>query len=185
MLFRSQNWSSGEEKWTDWIPETEYNFGSIVKYNGDYWKAIRNIPASTDFEEQYYDKLDGLSLVGNSVISLSPAANRLMFTVESTVVDDIGNPFNDYEIFKVDGTPITHDQLESFREENIVTYTPRTSDGIFCATFYLIQKEQVVIIDNTTIFNDTIYNPATGYRDRKSTRLNSSHIPLSRMPSSA
>ena len=56
MFWSTQNWSSGEEKWTDWIPETEYNFGSIVKYNGDYWKAIRNIPASTDFEEQYYDK---------------------------------------------------------------------------------------------------------------------------------
>ena len=33
---------------------------------------------------------------------------------------------------------------------------------------------------------DSIRNSAiTGFRDRKSTRLNSSHIPLSRMPSSA
>ena len=37
----------------------------------------------------------------------------------------------------------------------------------------------LIVIDNSTI------KPATARSDRKSTRLNSSHIPLSRMPSSA
>ena len=35
------------------------------------------------------------------------------------------------------------------------------------------------------IYNGTVYPPGYAPSDRKSTRLNSSHIPLSRMPSSA
>ena len=163
MFWTTQNWSSGSEKWADWEPNKAIGFGEIVKYNGDYWKASRNIPASSEFEEQYYEKMDGLSTVGSSVIALSPAANRLMFTIDTAVVDDIENPYHEYEIFKVDGTPIGSRDLNSVRTESTVVYTPRT-DGIFCASFYLVQKEQVVIINNTTMFNDTIYNLASGYR---------------------
>ena len=163
MFWTTQNWSSGSEKWAEWDQNIAVTFGSIVKYNGDYWRAIRNIPVSDEFEEQYYEKLDGLSTVGSSVIALSPSANRLMFNINLAVVDDIENPYHDYEIFKVDGTPISSRDLNSVRSDSVVTYTPRT-DGIFCASFYLIQKEHVVVINNTTMFNDTIYNPVTGHR---------------------
>ena len=32
------------------------------------------------------------------------------------------------------------------------------------ASFYLIQHEHVVLLDNSTMFNDTIYSPSTGYK---------------------
>jgi len=31
----------------------------------------------------------------------------------------------------------------------------------------LVQKEHVVLLDNTTDFNDAIYNPSTGYRQER------------------
>ena len=43
-------------------------------------------------------------------------------------------------------------------------------------------------VSTSTLFTagvDTLPSGTNGYTDRKSTRLNSSHIPLSRMPSSA
>ncbi len=30
-----------------------------------------------------------------------------------------------------------------------------------------MQKEHVVLIDNTTVFNDTIYDPEVGYRQER------------------
>ncbi len=167
LFWTTQNWSSGQDKWEDWLADQPVNYGSIVRYNGDYYRAVRNVPSSSIFEEQYYDKLEGLSTVGSSVIALSPAANRIVIDSEYAVVDDILNQFNGYEIFKVDGTKLEPNFLNSYRSGNFVSYTPAGSEGIFGATFFLVQKEQVVILDNTTLFNDTIYNPQSGYRQER------------------
>jgi hypothetical protein len=167
LFWTTQNWSAGEDKWVDWVAQNAYSFGEIVQYNGDYYRAIRNSEPSVIFTEADFVKLDGLSSVGSSVISLSPAAAKLSFTTDKCVVDNIINPFNGYEIFKVDGTPIEPNFLNSYRDDNAVTYEPSVEDGVFGATFYLIQKEQVLILNNTTMFNDTIYNPATGYRQER------------------
>lgn len=164
LFWTTQNWSSGSDKWTDWVPEQAVSYGSIVRYNGDYYSAIFNILPESVFDADKYTKLDGLSNIGSSVISLSPAANGLTFTTTLSVVDDISNPFNTYEIFKVDGTPIPVSNLTSYRNGNTVTYSTTTTDGIYNASFYLIQNEHVVVINNTTIFNDIIYNLESGYR---------------------
>jgi hypothetical protein len=167
MFWSTQNWSSGQEKWADWEPGVAVQFNTIVRYNGDYYSAIKNVPASNIFLSESFTKLDGLSTVGSSVISLSPSANKLTFNTTLSVVDNISNPFNNYEIFKVDATPIAPNFLNSYREGNTVSYSPRTDDGIYGASFYLIQNEQVIILSNSTMFNDTIYNPESGYRQER------------------
>jgi hypothetical protein len=164
MFWTTQNWSSGQDKWSEWLPNQSYTYGTIVRFNGEYYSAIYNIPTSDVFDNTQWTLLAGLSNVGASVISLSPAANSLKFTTTLTVVDDINNQFNPYEIFKVDGTPIHSNNLDSYRTGNTVTYSPTGPDGIYCASFYLIQNEHVVIINNTDIFNDIIYSPTSGYR---------------------
>ena len=164
LFWSTQNWSTGQDKWNDWRPNQEIAYGTIVRFNGEYFSAVTNIPSSPEFNPDDFNKLNGLSNAGASVISLSPSASAVTFNTTLSVVDNIGNRFNDYEIFKVDGTAITPQQLDSYRSENSVTYAPRTTDGIYCASFYLIQNEHVIIINNTDIFNDIIYNPASGYR---------------------
>jgi len=167
MFWTTQNWSVGEDKWENWSPDLEVTYGSIVRYNGDYYSALYNLQPSTEFDSEKYSKLNGLSNVGNSVISLSPGANGLSFTTNLTVVDDISNQFYEYEIVKVDGTPLAPLFLDSYREGNTVSYSPKTTDGIYGASFYLIQNEQIITIDNTTIFNDVVYNPESGYRQER------------------
>ena len=164
LFWTTQNWSVGQDKWDEWNQESVIPFGSIVRYNGDYYRAIKTIQPSTIFEFDSYVKLDGLSTIGSAVISLSPAAEKITFNVSLNVVDDIRNPFNGYEIFKVDGNPIPPKFINSYREGNLVSYSPRSNDGIYSATFFLVQDEHVVVIDNTTMFNDTIYSPETGYK---------------------
>jgi len=166
MFWTTQNWSSGQDKWEEWLPNVETPVGAIVRYNGEYYRALRTSEPSLTFLESDFVKLDGLSTVGSAVISLSPSASKLTFSTPLCVVDDIRNPFNGYEIFKVDGTPIQPNFLNNYREENEVSYTP-VDDAIYGATFYLVQKEQVVVLKNTTLFNDTIYNPQSGYRQER------------------
>ena len=166
MFWTTQNWSTGADKWTDWSANQPVKLGDIVKYNGDYYRAINTLEPESVFNADEYVKLDGLSSIGSSVISLSPAATNLTFISPLAVVDDIRNPFNGYEIFKVDGTPISPSFLNNYRNENAVSYTP-VDDGIYGAVFYLVQKEQVVVLKNTTLFNDTIYSPTSGFRQER------------------
>ena len=167
LFWTTQNWSSGQDKWDEWLPEQDTEYQSIVRYNGDFYQAVRKSAASAIFKEDDFVKLDGLSTVGSSVISLSPAATKLTFSTPYCVVDDIRSAFNGYEIYKVDGSPIVSSFIDSYREDNAVSYTPRGDEGIFGATFYLIQKEQVVLLNNTTMFGDVIYNQESGYRQER------------------
>jgi hypothetical protein len=167
LFWTTQNWSVGQNKWKDWLPNQDIPYNTIVRYNGDYYQAIQTILASTIFDDTKYTKLDGLSTVGSAVLSLSPAADTITFNTTLAVVEDITSNFNPYEIFKVDGTPLEPRFINLYRKDNAVSYTTKTNDGIFGASFYLVQKEQVVLLDNSTLFNDTIYNPETGYRQER------------------
>jgi len=167
MFWSTQTWSTEQDKWSDWAASQPYTYGTIVRYDGDYYSALFNIAPATTFDYTKWSILPGLSNIGSSVISLSPSANGISFVTELSVVDSITTKFHPYEIFKVDGTPFEIAHIDSYRQENTVTYSPRTTDGIFGASFYLVQNEHIVIVNNTTIFNDIIYSPASGYRQER------------------
>ena len=166
MFWSTQNWNTSTA-WFDWTPNKQVPAGSIVKYNGDYYRAVRVQSASAIFIQGDYEKLNSLSIVGNSVISLSPSANSLTFTTELSVVDDLKNAFNTYEMIKVDGVGINLNDISTLRQGNTITYTTKNGATIYNASFYLVQKEQVVILKNTTMFNDIIYSPTSGYRQER------------------
>ena len=166
LFWTTQNWSTGEDKWKDWTPFDSYVSGEIVKYNGDYYKADVFVEPGDVFLENDWTKLDELSTVGAGVLALSPAANTIIINSELSVIDDIKDQFNVYEFFKVDGTKLDEDLINSYRDDNQSSYTTK-SDGIYGATFYFVQKEHVLLLDNSTLFNDTVYDPTTGYRQEK------------------
>ena len=167
MFWTTQKWSTGQDKWDDWIPNNSIAYGAIVKYNNNYYRSLINSQGTSEFVEENFEKLEGLSTVGSAVISLSPGATSLTFSSEMSVADDINNPFNEYEIFKVDGTGLNPIDLNCARQGNVVTCTPDNGNTIYNASFYLVQKEQVLILDNTTVFNDIIYHPESGYRQER------------------
>ena len=181
LFWTLQNWSSGEDQWEEWQPNIKVPYNSIVKYNGEYYRALRNVPIIEDdiiypdrehviivnnqpIYEKYYEKLDGLSTVGSSVISLSPSAYNIVLNTPLSMVSDVRNQFYGYEILSVNGTPIFTEYLDFYRNGNVFTCSAINDIGIYAATFYLVQKEQVLVLNNTTIFNDLIYDPFTGYK---------------------
>ena len=103
-----------------------------------------------------------------AILALSPAANSLILTSNSAVVNNIQDSFFEYKVFRVDGQKLEANFTNTFREGNTFTLSPsNTNHGIYGASLYLVQKEHVVLLDNTTLFNDVIYDQAPGYRQER------------------
>ena len=168
LFWTTQNWSSGSEKYQDWDFDTSYKLGSVILYNGDYYRVKQDHTSSNYFDANLYIKLDNLNQDGASAISLSPAALRLDLNLSYTTVDDLREHIGDYEIFSADGQKYEPNLLNYSRYDDIFSLSPKNENiGVYGASFYLIQKEHVLIIDNSTQFNDVIYSPETGYRQER------------------
>jgi len=104
-----------------------------------------------------------------ALLTLSPSAINLQFNRDYAVVDNIFDNFYDYTLLKADGQKLKEDFANTIRSnQNEFGLTLKnTADGIYFVKLPLVQKEHVCLLDNNTVFNDTIYNPAPGYRQAR------------------
>lgn len=104
----------------------------------------------------------------NSIIALSPFADYLKYQYVNSIVDNILGGKYEYSLLKADGRSYPLDKFSLTREDGFcVVKSVDTEEGIFFATLRLIQKEHAIVLNNTTIFNDTIYDIETGYRQNR------------------
>jgi hypothetical protein len=104
----------------------------------------------------------------NSIITLSPFSGQIKFQRAGTVVDNIFEKSYDYSILKADGSLMPGKNLSVNRQDGLCTIsTINTTDGIYFAYIRPVQKEHGMVFDNTTIFNDVIFDVETGYRQRR------------------
>ena len=105
----------------------------------------------------------------DSLISLSPAAEQVWFESEYSTVSNVFNTFFDYGLAKSDGkmlngTDISIDRIDSNTFKLVPT---TTADGVYAIKLPVVQTEHIVLIDNTSVFGDVIYQPTTGYRQER------------------
>ena len=104
----------------------------------------------------------------NSVITLSPFADQIKFYSADSVVDNIFDNFYHRSVLQVNGKSIRHSNLSVNRDNGICTIrTSNTPQGIYFAVLNNVQKEHAMVFNNTTMFNDTVYDIETGYRQRR------------------
>ena len=105
----------------------------------------------------------------DSVITLSPAGNKLKFKRDYFVSDNIFDSFHDFTLLKADGRKLEPEFAKVYRSnDNRLEITTRnTADGIYAVKLPLIQKEHVCLLDNHTVFNDIIYDLEPGYRQER------------------
>jgi hypothetical protein len=104
----------------------------------------------------------------NSVIALSPFANSINFKFQDSVIDNVLNSFYDFNILKSDGNAISPTDLSVVRANGECSISSKNQqEGIFFASLRLVQKEHAIIFNNTSRFNDIIYDIDTGYRQRR------------------
>ena len=103
-----------------------------------------------------------------SVITLSPFADKLVYTSDNSVVDNVFGNFYEYSFLRADGTPYPKESLTISRNDGVceISTLPGT-DGIYFARLNCVQKEHAIIFDNSTIFGDVIYDVETGSRQRR------------------
>jgi hypothetical protein len=104
-----------------------------------------------------------------TVLTVSPVANKASFEREYFVVDNIYDSFYDYNLLTGDGNRISKEFTNIFRSNaNEFGVKPvNSNDGIFLVKLPLVQKEHIILVDNTTVFNDTIFDKKTGYRQER------------------
>jgi hypothetical protein len=104
----------------------------------------------------------------NNLITLSPFAEYLKFSYADSVVDSVISKNYEYSLLKADGKPFPIDKFNILREDGVcVITTPDTEEGLFFAVLNSVQKEHAMVFNNTTMFNDTMYDIESGYRQKR------------------
>jgi len=103
----------------------------------------------------------------NSLINLNPAAIQLTAERPGAVVDNITvqNPEN--MLLDQNRTPFDARNLIIERLENRFTVTSANNQSIAYAKIQFVSYENLVVLNNVSIFADLIYNPATGARQNR------------------
>lgn len=117
-----------------------------------------------NFSAQEFTYWSEQNWADNSVITLSPFANALQFQFQEGVVDNILDSFYDYSLYTANGSAVPINDISIARSSGNIYIKSLTTTGIYFARLNLVQKEHVLIFDNTTLFKDVIYDIESGYR---------------------
>ena len=103
----------------------------------------------------------------DSLINLNPVAQQLTAERPGAVVDSVAvqNPEN--MLLDQNRTPFDARNLVIERLENRFTLTSTNNQSIAYIKLQFVNYEDIVILNNVSIFADLIYNPATGARQNR------------------
>jgi len=103
-----------------------------------------------------------------SVIALSPFADQITFQLPFSVVDNVFDSFYEYSLLQANGVAYPKKDISVTRDNGLCTIqTLNPYAGIYFARLNSVQKEHAIVFNNSTIFNDTIYDIETGYRQER------------------
>jgi len=104
----------------------------------------------------------------NNVITLSPFSDQIKYAYNQSVVDNLFDTFYEYSLLLANGTPFPKNNLFVNREAGVCTISSKsTTDGIYFVRLNSVQKEHSLVFNNSTIFNDVIYDIETGYQQQR------------------
>jgi hypothetical protein len=106
----------------------------------------------------------------DSSIQLSPAANTATLVVSRGYPENVETMSNGvYNILNKYGTAIKPINTIVDRSGQTITISPSssTSDGIFFLQIHAAETEDILIFDNSTNFNDIIYDPLLRQRQQR------------------
>ena len=99
-----------------------------------------------------------------SLLVLSPVFNKIHFNNDLGVIDGISNSLSQSKVLDQNFNLIKSSQYSITRQDNDFTLTALFAQTIGLIDMDLVQYEHVIVFDNTTVFNDVIYQPEIGAR---------------------
>ena len=104
----------------------------------------------------------------STVISLSPPAGTIKFNNGISVVDNLTNVYNETRVISSDSVTVNSKDYRVYREGTQFEITLKdTSKAIHFIEFENVQYEHALIFNNTTVFNDVIYESVLGNRQQR------------------
>lgn len=157
-------------------------YQDVIDFLLGYDKALQDLGFRFDYNNAKYGIVENFRLAAKeflfwttqnwgdqSVISLSPSANKIVFKRDFYLPDNLYDSIFNYEILDQDGKLFKTDFVNLVRETDN-TFSLASNDegtGVYFVRLFLVQKEHCIVIDNDTVFADTIYNETSGYRQER------------------
>ena len=103
-----------------------------------------------------------------SAITVSPAADGFELDTSNSIVGKLRNLAGDYSLLDSGGRNIDINQITTKRIGKTFELGIKSgSVGLYNIALNTVQKEHMLLFDNSTVFTDIIYDPFTGYRQQR------------------
>ena len=103
-----------------------------------------------------------------SAVTVSPAADGFELDTNNTIVGRLRNIAGDYSMLDAGGRKIDIREISTKRVGKTFDLGVKSNDvGLYNISLNTVQKEHVLLFDNTTVFSDIIYDSYTGFRQER------------------
>jgi hypothetical protein len=102
------------------------------------------------------------------ILSVTPASGTIRFDNGVSVVDDLSNSYIGTRIIDSSNQVVNNKNYRIFRDGTAFEIKLRdSSKGIHLLDIETVQYEHTLVFDNTTVFNDVIYDTTIGNRQQR------------------
>ena len=102
-----------------------------------------------------------------SIVNLNPGATKLIVEKAGAIVDSIAVQTVENIVLNADRAPFNARDLVIERLDNTFTITSLTNETINFLNIKFTSYENMIVLDNTSIFADLLYDPITGARQSR------------------
>ena len=103
-----------------------------------------------------------------SAITVSPAADGFELDTNNSIVGRMRNLAGDYSLLDAGGRTIDIKEISTKRTGKTFDLGVKSQDiGLYNIALNTVQKEHILLFDNSTVFADIIYDPYTGFRQQR------------------
>ena len=102
-----------------------------------------------------------------SIINLNPGATKLIVEKPGAIVDSIAMQTVENMVLNADRIPFNARDLVIERLDNTFTISSLTNETINFLNIKFTNYENMIVLDNTSIFADLLYDPVTGARQSR------------------
>ncbi len=103
-----------------------------------------------------------------SAVTVSPAADGFELDTNNSIVGKLRNLAGDYSLLDAGGRKIDVREVSTKRIGKTFELTLKSPDvGLYNIALNTVEKEHLLVFDNSTAFADIIYDPYTGFRQQR------------------
>jgi hypothetical protein len=144
------------------------SYGALLQQQGLVFNQMEN-GYMLDWNQMVSEFLywSGQGWADGSIINLNPGAKQVIVERPNAIVDSIALQTTENMVLNADRTPFATRDLVVERLDNTFTLKSLNADTINYFHIKFTSYENMIVLDNQSIFADLIYYPATGARQSR------------------